>query len=359
MDDEASALVIPQVADLSVNKTVSNETPNVGELITFTIAVSNTGSDIATGVAIRDVLPQGYSNISNVSNGGNSSNNTIDWDNLTVPISGLTLSYDVTVNMPTGTPDEYLNIVEITASDQFDPTSSPDNDDGDQNEDDEDNAIIISPSVDIGLQKTVDNANPTIGEQVNFTITATNSGSINATNININEVLPDGYQFISSTATLGSYDALNGEWIIPLLNAQEIASLNITVTVLEIDDYLNTASLSFLDQIDLNTDNDSAQASVTPTCLTIYNEFSPNGDGVNDFFQIDCISRFPNNTLEVYNRWGNIVFQQRNYDNTWDGTSNGRATINTDRSLPVGTYYYILNLGDGSDPRAGWLYINR
>ncbi|NAS32510.1 DUF11 domain-containing protein [Flavobacteriaceae bacterium R38] len=358
-DDEASALVIPQVADLNLNKTVSNETPNVGDVITFTIAIENNGPDTATGVAVRDILPLGYSNIANVSDSGNISSNIIDWNNLTVPVSGLTLSYEVTVNMPTGTAGEYLNIAEIVASDQFDPNSNPDNDDGDQDEDDEDNETIVSPSVDIGLQKVVDNPNPNIGDQVIFTITASNSGSIGATNISIDEALPGGYQFVSSTASLGTYDELNGEWIIPSLASQATATLNITVTVLETNDYLNIVSLSFLDQIDLNTDNDSAQATVEPTCLIIYNEFSPNGDGVNDFFQIDCISRFPNNKLEVYNRWGNIVFEQRNYDNTWDGTSNGRATINTDRQLPVGTYYYILDLGDGSQPRAGWLYINR
>lgn len=109
----------------------------------------------------------------------------------------------------------------------------------------------------------------------------------------------------------------------------------------------------------MNADNDSAQASVRPGCLHVYNEFSPNGDGANDTFKIECITRYPNNTLKVYNRWGNIVFEQRGYDNTWNGTSNGRSTIKAEKELPVGTYYYILDLGDGSGPIQDWLYINR
>ena len=358
-DDEASAEVIPQVADISITKSVNTNTPNVGDVITFTIQVDNNGPDVATGVVIEDVLPSGYSNPVNISNDGIINGNIINWNNLTIPLSGLTVTYQVTVNMPVGEIGEYLNIVQVIASDQFDPNSDPNNDDGDQSEDDEANAEIVSPSVDIGLTKIVDNPNPTIGEQVTFTITAANSGSINATNVNIDERLPSGYRLVSASASQGNYDATAGVWFIPTVLAQQSESLLITVEVLEVNDYNNVVSLAFLDQIDLNTDNDTAEAAVDPQCLIIYNEFSPNGDGVNDFFQIDCISRFPNNKLEVYNRWGNIVFEQRNYDNTWDGTSNGRATINKDRQLPVGTYYYILNLGDGTAPRSGWLYINR
>ena len=59
--------------------------------------------------------------------------------------------------------------------------------------------------------------------------------------------------------------------------------------------------------------------------------------------------------LQVYNRWGNIV-----YETTFptimigDGTSNGRATVQEGDLLPVGTYYYVLDLGDGSAPRTDW-----
>ncbi|AJR04847.1 gliding motility-associated C-terminal domain-containing protein [Siansivirga zeaxanthinifaciens] len=94
-------------------------------------------------------------------------------------------------------------------------------------------------------------------------------------------------------------------------------------------------------------------------CLFINNEFSPNGDSANDFFVIDCIENYPDNVLEIYNRWGNIVYKAKGYKNNWDGTSNGRATLNGSDKLPVGTYYYLLDLGDGTKPKAGWLYLNR
>ena len=192
-----------------------------------------------------------------------------------------------------------------------------------------------------------------------FAITVSNQGSSTATNVGIEEALPSGYRLISSHVDNGVYDEPSGFWEVDRLDPLETASLNLTVEVLDEDDYLNIVSLSFVDQFDTNDTNDRAEAFIEPSCLTVYNEFSPNGDGVNETFTIDCISRYPNNVLQGFNRWGNIVFEQRSYNNDWDGTSNGRATVQKGQQLPVGTYYYVLDLGDGSSPRTDWLYINR
>ena len=77
-----------------------------------------------------------------------------------------------------------------------------------------------------------------------------------------------------------------------------------------------------------------------------------NGDGINDTVYINCIADYPNNTLHVYDRYGNEVFTASGYDNTWMGTGkNG--------DLPKGTYFYILDLGDGTEVRKGWIQIIR
>jgi len=358
-DDEDNVQVFVEISDLSLDKSVSNINANVGEVITFSLQINNAGPDNATGVAVQDILPIGYSNITNISNGGILDENTIVWSNLNVPTSGLILTYNVTVNVPTLEVDEYLNIAQITASNQFDPNSTPNNDDGDQSENDEDSAFIETPGTDVAVIKTVDNPTPAIGDMIVFTITATNNGVLEATSVEILDLLPSGYRFDSFTATSGSYNQVTGIWEIPFISPIASETLAITVEVLDIDDYLNTASLVALDQIDNNADNDEDSITVETICLTIFNEFSPNDDGVNDVFYIDCISRYPNNKLIIYNRWGNIVFEQNKYDNTWDGTSIGRATIYQDDKLPVGTYFYILDLGDGSDAKSGWIYINR
>ncbi|MDE0535413.1 gliding motility-associated C-terminal domain-containing protein [Tenacibaculum sp. L6] len=90
---------------------------------------------------------------------------------------------------------------------------------------------------------------------------------------------------------------------------------------------------------------------------------SPNGDNLNDFLVFDEVEEYPHNKLVIYNRWGNIVYQTENYKNNWDGTSNGRATINKEDKLPAATYFYYLELGDKPNTyqkhKKGWVYINR
>ncbi|MCX7548765.1 gliding motility-associated C-terminal domain-containing protein, partial [Xanthomarina sp. F1114] len=358
-DDEDGILIMTETADLSLNKSVSNSNANVGEVITFTLQIDNGGNSTATGVAVQDILPIGYSNITNISNGGLLFGSVIDWANLTVPLTGLTLTYQATVNLPTLADDEYLNIAQITASDQFDPDSTPNNDDGDQSEDDEDSTFINTPTTDIEVIKVVNNENPNIADEVIFTITAANLGGLDATTVEIVDVLPAGYEFVSYNATSGTYNNSTGLWLIPTVAGGETETLDITVKVLDISDYLNIASLEYLDQIDSNNSNDSDDAIISPSCLKIYNEFSPNGNGKNEFFYIDCINNYPNNNLLIYNRWGNLVYSKDGYDNTFNGESNGRSVFNKNEKLPVGTYYYILDLGDGSERKSGWLYLAR
>ena len=83
--------------------------------------------------------------------------------------------------------------------------------------------------------------------------------------------------------------------------------------------------------------------------VVIYNLVTPDGDGKNDYFIIDNINRYPNNRVEIYNRWGVKVFETTQYDTNGDGSSNvfrgysdGKITIDKKKKLPSGTYYYIV-----------------
>ncbi|MEM1120777.1 MAG: gliding motility-associated C-terminal domain-containing protein [Bacteroidota bacterium] len=103
---------------------------------------------------------------------------------------------------------------------------------------------------------------------------------------------------------------------------------------------------------------DTATVLVFVSCTSdrdfvIYNALSPNGDGINDVFQIDGIEDFPNNSVEVFNRWGNSVYEMAGYKNEWNGTWS-----NDGKLLPDGTYFYLFNTGEG-EVFSGWLEIKR
>lgn len=89
-----------------------------------------------------------------------------------------------------------------------------------------------------------------------------------------------------------------------------------------------------------------------PNELTVPNGFSPNGDGVNDDLVIEAILLFPNNRLEIFNRWGSKVFEADAYHNEWDGTFNGNP-------VPDGTYFYSLDPGDGTAVVTGFILVYR
>lgn len=104
----------------------------------------------------------------------------------------------------------------------------------------------------------------------------------------------------------------------------------------------------------------TATVNVTVMCdsLDIPNGFSPNHDGTNDYFVIDGIDGYAGNVLFVYNRWGNLVYKQKDYDNKWDGRSNVNGVM-YGQELPNGTYYFILNLNNDEKPVNGFVVIRR
>lgn len=98
---------------------------------------------------------------------------------------------------------------------------------------------------------------------------------------------------------------------------------------------------------------DSVLVTVLPD-MVVPSGFTPNGDGWNDQWIIDFIDLFPNVEVEVYNRWGELLFQSVGYRVPWDGRYKGGL-------VPVGTYYYVIKLNDPEypDPLTGPLTVIR
>ncbi len=212
--------------------------------------------------------------------------------------------------------------------------------------------------VDLQLTKEVDNASPTEGSQITFLVTLTNLGQFTVADLVINELIDAslGFQYVTHEASSGHYDVAGGRWELMSSSPEEVSTLVITVRVPRQGTFQNIASLVASSPADGNTANNMATVTVNVGPRSndeagfIFNQFSPNGDGVNDVLWVNEVQNYPNNTLEIFDRYGNQVFSVSGYDNTWTGQGNNGQ-------LPKGTFYYVLNLGDGSEARKGWIQI--
>jgi gliding motility-associated-like protein len=102
----------------------------------------------------------------------------------------------------------------------------------------------------------------------------------------------------------------------------------------------------------------SQSFNVSDKCqLVIYNGVTPNGDGKNDIFFLENIEQYPGNNVSIYNRWGQRLADIHDYDNKkrfWSGSNE-----DTNNHIPSGTYYYIIDLGNGSDLLKGWIELTK
>jgi gliding motility-associated-like protein len=84
---------------------------------------------------------------------------------------------------------------------------------------------------------------------------------------------------------------------------------------------------------------------------------SPNGDGINDYLVLDGIEKSKSNEVNIYNRWGSLVYKETNYANGFNGKANQKVVFNNESNLPDGTYFYIIKLFDLGQEHQGYLYL--
>jgi gliding motility-associated-like protein len=90
---------------------------------------------------------------------------------------------------------------------------------------------------------------------------------------------------------------------------------------------------------------------VNETCLGLPNIISPNGDLINDYWEIERKELYPNMEVKIFNRRGRLIWKSdRGYGRPWDGKGDGK-------DLPIDSYHYIIDLHDGSKPVLGTITI--
>lgn len=171
----------------------------------------------------------------------------------------------------------------------------------------------------------------------NYTIMLKNNGPVKATDIDMKNPVPTDVTFKGMSPPAkgqANYNDFNKNitWKLSQMEVGETASLTYTVKALKPGLIENTASVS-TQPPDIDLTNNVASVSVTMMGLIIPNVFTPNGDAVNDTFEIPGIESYSANEITIMNRWGATIYQQKNYKNDWAGVG-----------LNEGTYFYLLKV---------------
>ncbi len=253
-DDYASITSNPlAVSDLEVSMSVTNPTPMVGSNITFTVNVTNNGPSAATGVTVADLLPNGFTYISDNA-GGNYNAVTGIWTVSSLASgSSASMQINVLVN-PTGA---YTNVAEIMTSNNFDPDSTPGN--GVVTEDDYASVTVNPvPVADLSLTQSVNDLNPTTGDTVIFTLTIQNNGPSAATGVNLENVVPSGYGNITPITSGSTLNGNTLNWNGLTIAGGSSVQLQFSAVVLTTGTYFNSAEITASDVLD--PDSDPAQS---------------------------------------------------------------------------------------------------
>ena len=224
-------------------------TPYVGGNVIFTLTLSNNGPSEASGMAVTDALPDGFTYISDDANGAYDVANGL-WTVANILNGSNTILNITAVVNASG---NYTNSAEVTAADNLDPDSSPNN--GIATEDDQDSVTLTPiPVADLSLVKTVSDLNPTTGDVVTFTLTIHNDGPSTATGVAVTDVIPDGYGNVIPLTAGADLTGATLTWTGLTITSGAEMQLQFSTEVLTTGTYFNQAEITASDVIDFDSD---------------------------------------------------------------------------------------------------------
>jgi len=183
-----------------------------------------------------------------------------------------------------------------------------------------------------------------------YTVTITDAlGCIGSTSVTISEGPPMTTSTTSGQATIGSEDGwgtvVAEGGVEPYSYSWDDFSFQTTQTATDLGEGTYIVSVT-----DANDCNDTSSVIITVAVIVSTEGFTPNGDGVNDTWFIGDMSLYPDVEVTIFGRWGAQIFKSIGYEEPWDGTYQGQP-------LPMSSYYYIIDLHEGSKPVTGAVTI--
>ncbi|MBT4756744.1 MAG: DUF11 domain-containing protein, partial [Chloroflexi bacterium] len=208
IDDTATDDIL--AIDISLDKQIDDSAPEVGDTVLFTLVIANAGPATATDIDVTDVVPSGYTYVTDSILGGDANDQSSPTGTgLTWTIDSLDSGFDTSLTyeavvLASGTYDNYAEVTDHTEGDV---DSTPGNGQQDPDEDDDDTLTITPPSITVDK---VSNSGDDIvdpGETVTYTITITNIGDFRQNNIVVSDPLPTGSAYVANSTVVVGYES--------------------------------------------------------------------------------------------------------------------------------------------------------
>lgn len=335
--DAATVTVNVNPILLELVKTVDRQRVGVGELLTYTITLTNNSAFKVHNIIVEDPLPELLQFVSSSP----------------APTAGSTWhigslardeGFSMTIEAMALSSGEATNVV--TAST------------GDYQISEESETVTISSQVDMNITKSSREAEIYQGNDFSYEIQVNNAGESDALDVVITDNLPNGLSYVNTThsstwSEMEVVSAVNGQhvsWTVATFPAGQTLTISLTVRADQTGSITNLADVSTLEQEELTPEDNTARDINEVMGFFIPNVITPSArDSKNDQFVIKGIQQFGSNRLVIFNRWGDHVFEADNYRNTWDA-----------EGLSAGPYFYVLEVTDSSDTKQtfqGWVQV--
>jgi uncharacterized repeat protein (TIGR01451 family) len=203
---------------------------NIDQVLEYTIVIENIGTLNVTELNLVNIQPDGSTGTLFGPTGDDGIANVLDIGETWTFTSSYTTSIIDFQNAV-----DLVNTISVTAAEITDPV--------------EDTAITPLIVSDLSLTKTMDNNAPVVGNEVTFTIVVTNDGKDDVTGVQVTDLLPSGYNYVSDDAS-GNYDPVTGLWNAGDITVGNSVNLNITALVNAAGEYSNTAEITAADNLD-------------------------------------------------------------------------------------------------------------
>jgi uncharacterized repeat protein (TIGR01451 family)/gliding motility-associated-like protein len=203
--------------------------------------------------------------------------------------------------------------------------------------------IEVFQPVELRVTKSVEAPEWFEGDEFTYTLRLENTGKAPATAVVLTDMLPEGLRYVSSVSSkIPVTTQVKGQeitWNMTQLPIAGSTDITLKVKAAPLADgkeqtLLNSVTVTAKEREMSPVDNTSS-VSVRLKAFFIPNTITPNGGGVNDTFEIPGLGRYVANELVILNRWGDQVFERKNYQNDWGA-----------EGLVSGTYFYILKVTD-------------